>query len=141
MIPTTAELLEQRVIKDIDRQQSRVKKQKRYNNVGAKSLSPLKVGDVTRMRPHQLGDNKLNKAIVKERLGFRSYVIDVNGQTYRRNRVDLRKTEETPNNTRNLYWPRSLTKKASDRCEIRERQELAKQNLSDDSKGNTASKK
>ena len=79
MIPTTAELLEPRVIKDIDRQQSRVNKQVRYNNVGAKSLSPLKVGDVVRMRPRQLGDNKLKKAIVKERLGFRSYVIHRRG--------------------------------------------------------------
>ena len=138
MIPTTAELLEPRVVKEMDQQQSRVKKQMRYYNVGAKSLSPLKVGDVVRMRPHQLGDNKWKKAIVKERLDFRSYQIDVNGQLYRRNRVDLRKTEETPDNTRNVYWPRSSTKKASDRREIQERQELAKQNLNDDLKANTA---
>ena len=85
-----------------------------------------------------LGDNKWKKAIVKERLDFRSYVIDVNGQTYRRNRVDLRKTEENPDNTRNVYWSRSSAKKASDRCEICERQELVKQNLGDDSKANTA---
>ena len=55
----------------------------------------MKVGDVVQMRPHQLEDKKWKKAIVKKRLDFRSYVIDVNGQTYRQNQVDLRKTEET----------------------------------------------
>lgn len=102
MITTTAELLEPRVIKEMDRQQSRVNKQMGYHNISAKSLSPLKEGDVVRMRPHQFGDKKWKKAIVKRRLDFRSYVIDVNGQTYRRNQVDLRKTEETPDNTRNV---------------------------------------
>ena len=56
MIPTTAKLLKPGVIKEIDRQQSTVKKQMRYHNNGAKSLPPLKVGDVVQMRPLQLGD-------------------------------------------------------------------------------------
>ena len=112
VIPITAELLEPRVIKETDRQQVRVKKQAKYYNVGAKLLPPLNVGDVVRMKPYQLGDKKWKKAIVKERLDFRSYLISVNGQIYRRNRADLRKTEETPDNARNVHWPSSSTKKA-----------------------------
>jgi hypothetical protein len=133
-IPTTVELLEPRVIKETDRQQSRVKKKMRYHNTGAKPLPPLKVGDVVRMRPYQLGDKKWKKAIVKEKLDFPSYMISVDAQIYRRNRVDLRKTEETPDNRRNVHWPRFSTKKASDAYENPERQELAKQNLTDNSK-------
>jgi hypothetical protein len=137
-IPTTVELLEPRVIKETDRQQSRVKKKMRYHNTGAKPLPPLKVGDVVRMRPYQLGEKKWKKAIVKEKLDFPSYMISVDAQIYRRNRVDLRKTEETPDNTRNVYWPRFSTKKASDAYENPERQELAKQNLTDNSKVNAS---
>ena len=75
---------------------------------------------------------------MKERLDIRSYVIDVNRQTYRRSRVDLRKTEQTSDNTRNVFWPRSLTKKASNHHENPERKKLVKQNLSDDSKAKAA---
>ena len=77
-IPTTVELFEPRVIKETDRQQSRVKKQRRYHNTRAKPLPPLKLGDVVRMRPYQLGDKRRKKAIAKEKLDFRSYMISVN---------------------------------------------------------------
>ena len=57
VIPITAELLEQQVIKETDWQQARVKKQAKYYNVGAKLLPPLKAGYV-RMKPYQLGDKQ-----------------------------------------------------------------------------------
>ena len=112
MIPIAAELLEPRVIKETKRQQARVKKQAKYYNVRAKSVPPFKVGDVLRMKTDHLRDKKWKKAIVKERLDFQSYLISVDGQIYRRKRADLRRTEETPENTKNVHWPSSSTKKA-----------------------------
>ncbi len=131
LIPTTAELLKPQVIEETERQQSRVQNQERYYNTGAKALPPLNVGDVVRMKPFELGNKKWKKAIVKERVGFRSYVIDANGQTYGRNRVDLRKTAETPDDSlsscRNLYWPSSLTKNTDVVCKNRSTQSVVSQ--------------
>ena len=103
MFPVAAEFLEPREIKETERQRAGVKRQAKCYNVGEKPLPPLKVGDVARMKPYQLGVKKCKKAIVKERLDFQSYLISVNGQIYRRNRADLRKTEETPEN-RTLFY-------------------------------------
>ena len=92
LIPTTAELPQ--VVNETERQRQRVEKQVWYHNTGAKPLPELKVGDVVRMKPFNLGDKKWKKAIVRGVLGSRSYNIEANGPTYSWNRVDLRKTEE-----------------------------------------------
>ena len=49
-----------------------------------------------RMKPFQLGEKKWGKAIVNKRLDERSYEVETNSGTYRRNRVHLRKSNEKP---------------------------------------------
>ena len=52
--------------------------------------------DTVRMKPFQLGEKKWGKAIVNKRLDERSYEVETNSGTYRRNRVHLRKSNEKP---------------------------------------------
>ena len=57
----------------------------------------LSNGDVVRMKPFRLGDKEWRKATVTSRLDERSYTVETpEGDTYRRNRVHLKKTQETP---------------------------------------------
>ena len=59
-------------------------------------------------------------------LGSRSYNIEANGQTYTRNRVDLRKTEERWEEVENVPWPSSIPKKTDGNC--RKEQNLRQNN-------------
>lgn len=57
----------------------------------------LSDGDVVRMKPFRLGDKEWRKATVTGRLVERSYTVESpEGDTYRRNRVHLKNTQETP---------------------------------------------
>ena len=49
-----------------------------------------------RMKPFQLWEKKWRKAIVNKRLDERSYEVETNTGTYRRNRFHLRKSNEKP---------------------------------------------
>ena len=66
-----------------------------YYNRHTKDLEELEEGNVVRMRPFQLGKKTWDKALVKKRLDERSYEIEANDTTYRRNRVDIKKTTES----------------------------------------------
>ena len=100
LLPTTAELLTpRRVSKEAERKKLWKKKvtQAEYYNRSARDLEALEVGDVVRMKPFR-GEKRWRKATVNKRLDERSYQIqdDDNRAIYRRNRVHLRKTGETP---------------------------------------------
>ena len=72
-----------------------------YYNRGARSLPELSDGDVVRMKPFRLGDKEWRKATVTCRLDERSYTAETQeGDTYRRNRVHLTKTQETPSGSK-----------------------------------------
>ena len=71
-------------------------KQAFHYNKTAKDLPILHEGDTVRMKPFQLGEKKWGKAIVNKRLDERSYEVETNSGTYRRNRVHLRKSNEIP---------------------------------------------
>ena len=71
-------------------------KQAFHYNKTAKDLPILHEGDTVRMKPFQLGEKKWGKAIVNKRLDERSYEVETNSGTYRRNRVHLRKSNEKP---------------------------------------------
>ena len=71
-------------------------KQAFHYNKTAKDLPIFHEGDTVRMKPFQLGEKKLGKAIVNKRLDERSYEVETNSGTYRRNRVHLRKSNEKP---------------------------------------------
>lgn len=52
--------------------------------------------DVVRIHPFQLNKKTWDKAMVKRRLDVRFYEVESNDTLYRRNRVDLKQTQETP---------------------------------------------
>ena len=65
-----------------------------YYNRGERSLSELSDSDVVHMKPFRLGDKEWRKATVTSRLDERSYTVETpEGDTYRRNRVHLKKTQ------------------------------------------------
>ena len=67
-------------------------KQKRYFDRQSRTLKKLSTGDVIRMRCP--GDSNWSLGKVIEVMGFRSYLVEVNGRRYRRNRKHLRTTAE-----------------------------------------------
>ena len=71
-------------------------KQAVYYNRNARDLQPLEEGDVVRMKPFVLGRKEWKKAVVTRRLDERSYEVQTPDSMYRRNRVHLKKTNETP---------------------------------------------
>jgi len=72
-------------------------RQARDYNRHAHDLPSLSQGDVVRMKPFQLGDKTWKKGKVLHRAGTRSYdVATEDGGIYRRNRVHLRHTTESP---------------------------------------------
>ncbi|XP_011664712.2 uncharacterized protein K02A2.6-like [Strongylocentrotus purpuratus] len=96
LLPTSASLLEPRVIREREKMQLRIAKQAYNYNKSAKDLTPLQEGDTVRMQPLVQGQKNWERAIVKRRLDERSYVVETPSGIYRRNRVHLRQTPENP---------------------------------------------
>jgi hypothetical protein len=65
-----------------------------YYNKHAKDMQPLNEGEVVRMRPMVKNSDKWRKGKVTKRLDERSYEVECEGTIYRRNRIDLRNTNE-----------------------------------------------
>jgi transposase InsO family protein len=99
LLPTTANLLEPKTNGSFMRKKllkKKAEKQAEYYNKGAKDLPVLEEGDTVRMKPHVLGEKVWKKGTVNKRLDERSYeILAENGNTYRRNRVHLKRTKET----------------------------------------------
>ena len=102
LLPTAASLLEPRHV-DIKSERSKLKtrqdKQATYYNRSAKDLPPLCEGDVVRLKPFKLGEKKWNKGVIQHRLDERSYEVETDDGTYRRNRVHLKKSNEGSSTT------------------------------------------
>ena len=102
LLPTAASLLEPRHV-DIKSERSKLRicqdKQAIYYNRSAKDLPPLCEGDVVRMKPFKLGEKKWNKGVIQHRLDERSYEVETDDGTYRRNRMHLKKSYEGPSTT------------------------------------------
>ena len=99
LLPTSTTLLQPCSV-TLETQQSKLrekqKNQTRYYNRQAKDLDALKKGDVVRMKPTRAGQHQWKKATVTSSYGNRSYLVETeDGGKYRRNRVHLRKSEET----------------------------------------------
>ena len=84
LLPTSASLLEPRVIRERGKMQQRIAKQVYNYNKSAKDLTPLQEDSDT-LRMQALG-----------RLDERSYVVETPSGIYRRKRVHLRQTPENP---------------------------------------------
>ena len=99
LLPTTANLLGPRVIKDQHHKlQLNKVRQAKYYNKGARDLPELKEGDVVRMNltPDSFKQEDLLKAKVKAQVGVRSYEVQTeSGRKFRRNRIHLRKSNKT----------------------------------------------
>ncbi|XP_062619835.1 uncharacterized protein K02A2.6-like [Saccostrea cucullata] len=90
LVPEVYLLKSQKQLTSLDRRQAW------YYNRGARDLRPLDIGEKVHIAPPEtLGhtDNEWRKGTVKHSLGNRLYEIESNGQTYRRNRRDLRPSQ------------------------------------------------
>ena len=100
IIPTVRSLLESRssiTKQETDQLTMFQRWEARHYDRSARDRPALLEGDTMRMKPCRLGDRSWKKAEVVERLDDRSYEVeDTAGTVYRRNRVHLKKTHETP---------------------------------------------
>ncbi len=97
MLPTSAKLLQPQSIDSgttIEKLAERKRQQAKYYNRGAVDLNPLDEEDVVRIKPSRLGRKEWEKGVVRKRLDQRSYEIEMPRGIIRRNRVQLRKTNE-----------------------------------------------
>ncbi|CDQ64849.1 unnamed protein product [Oncorhynchus mykiss] len=100
-IPVANKLLEPCVMVGLtDKLRHRKQLAKCFYDRTARDLPELEVGETIRMKP-LLGDHtglwRLGTCL--QRVAPRSYLVDVGGSLYRRNRVDLRVAEQTNQNT------------------------------------------
>ena len=65
-----------------------------YYDRYCKDLEALDEGDSVRIKPMTLGNKIWKKGVVSKRLDERSYDVDTDEGTLRRNRVHLKKTNE-----------------------------------------------
>ena len=72
-----------------------------YYDRYSKELEALEEGDVGRMKPMTLGNKTWKKGVITKRLDKRSYEVDTNEGTLRRNRVYLRQTNENEDGLQN----------------------------------------
>ncbi|KXJ17262.1 hypothetical protein AC249_AIPGENE8700 [Exaiptasia diaphana] len=98
-LPTTNTLLQPKVVEK-EAEQIKMKKQQQrqahYYDRKARELTPLHVGDTVRMKPFTLGDKSWKKGLVTARIDDRSYMVEnQDGRPMRRNRVHLRKSNES----------------------------------------------
>jgi hypothetical protein len=134
LLPTAASLLRPTTTYDPTLKRMSKERQKVYYDVKAKDLDPLQEGEVVRMKPHQKGQNEWRKAVVTKRLDERSYDVETENRTYRRNRVELKpvktpisdtvnseqmmrthnKSYNTPSTTTNAISPRKRENRTTD---------------------------
>ena len=103
-LPTTKELLKPQCVpaETVKRKtQAKQARQALYYNRGTRDLSPLEEGAQVRMRPFRLGKRVWEQAMVAKRHDERSYKVETEKGTYRRNRADLR---EQPIPQRSPQW-------------------------------------
>jgi hypothetical protein len=92
-LPVAKKQLKPTLIEGVTKKMEKGKeKQKKYFDRQSRKLKRLSAGDVIRMRCP--GDSRWSLGKVIEVMGFRSYLVEVNGRRYRRNRRHLRTTAE-----------------------------------------------
>lgn len=91
-LPTTQTLLQPRTIEGVqDRMKVNQDREKHYYDRGSRVLPALSPGDTVRLRE---GKQWRPAKVVKPTPEPRSYLVEADGQQYRRNRRELIKTEE-----------------------------------------------
>ena len=102
LLPTSSNLLKPKEINT-----EHVKQNKKYSNlrsamyynIGSKDLDPLNEGDVVRIKPTVMGKKSWEKGTIVERLDERSYNVLSDSGVLRRNRVHLKRTKESNNDS------------------------------------------
>ena len=109
LLPISSNLLAPRgaeiIAQEKEKMKQRTDKQADKYDKHAKDLPILEEGDVGCMKPYRSGDVEWKKAIVMRRLDERSYEVETPEGLYRRNRVDLKNTPETPGFTESQNDP------------------------------------
>ena len=103
-LPTTAALLQPKLVDpDTHKTMKRIKNAKSavYYDRYSKDLEALEEGDTVRIKPMTLGSKTWKKGVITKRLDERSYEVDTNEGTLRRNRVYLRQTNEKEDDVQN----------------------------------------
>ncbi len=97
LLPMKAELLQSEPNLKIieDKREKKQANMEKYYNKDAKELPPLQSDDVVRVKPYD-GSRIWKKGVIKKKLNERSYEIEIDGNIYRRNRQDIRKSKEAP---------------------------------------------
>ncbi len=100
ILPTTEKQLAPRGSELLKADQARIKQeqQRQLNNYNksAKDLEILEEGDTIRLKPFRIGKKEWEKGVVLKWLDEISYEIETRSGTFRRDRIDLRKTPEIP---------------------------------------------
>ncbi len=93
-LPITDKLLQPTIQRKVQAKlEKRQAKQKTYYDRGTKKLSPLKPGDTIRMKSNKTWEKGV---VLHQRMHApESYVVEIGGRKYIRNRQDLRLTNET----------------------------------------------
>ena len=94
-LPTSQELLQPKLVEEVP-EIVKLKRQKAkfYYDKSAKQLPDLDVGQSVRMKPTADPEKKWRYGTCKESIGKRSYIVEIDNKQYRRNRKDLRATQE-----------------------------------------------
>ena len=71
---------------------------KQQHDKRASNLPQLEIGQPIYMKSKVGQEHKWEKAICKDKLSDRSYIVDVNGERYRRNRTHLKAKESNKKN-------------------------------------------
>ena len=102
MLPCTPSLFKPVVIENVS-EEIMIKRQKakKCYDRRARRLPELKVGQPVRAKINP--KSTWQPAVVQENIAPRSYIVQLNGRSYRRNRVDIRNALEAKSEHRNDY--------------------------------------
>ncbi|KAJ8034566.1 hypothetical protein HOLleu_21454 [Holothuria leucospilota] len=96
LLPTTQALLQPKVIENVTKENVlRRQKTKAWYDQAAKPLPELQIGQPVRMKP-ATHDQPWRRGTCVSQLNPRSYIVEVDGQLYRRNRKHLKPSSEPP---------------------------------------------
>lgn len=96
LLPTANQLLMPQVVENVPGKiEQRRQKAKQYYDRGSKELPQLKIGEQVRVKPSpSQRDKRWRLGTCQQQLSPRSYIVDVGGREFRRNRKFLRTTQE-----------------------------------------------
>lgn len=95
-LPISAQLLKPKVTEGVsDKIKQRRQKAKQRYDQGAHKLPELEIGDAVRVQPlPTVKGSPWRKGVCTDKLSTRSYIVDVDGSKYRRNRRYIRASKE-----------------------------------------------